>query len=381
MNSFSGSVKPVTVEGTKKILEQMTNCICKIKNNQKIGTGFFCRIPYKNNSKIDVLITSYQIIDQYYLNNNNQINLLINDFNESKIINIDPNWKIYFSEQYNTTIIELKENDYITDFIELDDNLFSNNINSLFENQSIYILHYLNGGKALVSYGILNNINHYNIKHNCNTEFGSNGEPILNLSTNKVIGITFYSQNNYNNFNQGIILKYSIEEFLNRFNNINNNQQVNPNFFNNNLPGFAMNNNAFIPNFIPFNNNNFVPNMMINNNNFQIMNMNNNNFVPIEKPKINVIFQTIWGTVNSITVDFGVTINQLLKKYFERIGRPELIRQDNTINFTFNARKIKFDDETPVEKYFAGVLWSKVFVSTNDDIHTNINQWWKWVYS
>jgi hypothetical protein len=71
-------VKPVTIEGTKKILEQMTHCICKVKNNQSIGTGFFCRIPYKNNTKINALITSYQIIDYFYLNQNNKINLLLN---------------------------------------------------------------------------------------------------------------------------------------------------------------------------------------------------------------------------------------------------------------------------------------------------------------
>jgi hypothetical protein len=62
----------------KKILDQMTNCICKVKNNQIIGTGFFCRIAYKNNTKINALITSYQIIDYFYLNQNNKINLLLN---------------------------------------------------------------------------------------------------------------------------------------------------------------------------------------------------------------------------------------------------------------------------------------------------------------
>ena len=66
-------VKPVTAEGTQKILEQMTKTICKVKNNEIIGTGFFCRIPFINNTKINALITSYQIIDEYYLNQNNKI--------------------------------------------------------------------------------------------------------------------------------------------------------------------------------------------------------------------------------------------------------------------------------------------------------------------
>jgi len=73
MNNLMNCIKPVNIEGTKKILEQMTNCICKVKNNPIIGTGFFCKIPYKNNTKINVLITSYQIINELYFNQNNSI--------------------------------------------------------------------------------------------------------------------------------------------------------------------------------------------------------------------------------------------------------------------------------------------------------------------
>ena len=38
---------PVSLEGTKKILYQMENCICKIYNGLT-GTGFFCKIKFKN---------------------------------------------------------------------------------------------------------------------------------------------------------------------------------------------------------------------------------------------------------------------------------------------------------------------------------------------
>ena len=131
-------IKPVTIEGTKKIIEQMTNCICKVKNNQLIGTGFFCKIPYQNDSKINVLITSYEIIDDYYLKQNNQIILLINEHNEQKIIYLDPNRKYFTSKKYNTTILELNENDNINNYLELDDNLFGNDLKSIFENESIY---------------------------------------------------------------------------------------------------------------------------------------------------------------------------------------------------------------------------------------------------
>ena len=43
MNNFVNYIKPVNIEGTKKILDQMTNCICKVKNNQLMGTIFFVK--------------------------------------------------------------------------------------------------------------------------------------------------------------------------------------------------------------------------------------------------------------------------------------------------------------------------------------------------
>jgi len=40
---------PVSIQGTKKILFQMENCICKVYlKNGVMGIGFFCRIPFKN---------------------------------------------------------------------------------------------------------------------------------------------------------------------------------------------------------------------------------------------------------------------------------------------------------------------------------------------
>ena len=38
---------PISLEGTRKILEQMNNCVCRIHNNNKKGIGFFIQIPFK----------------------------------------------------------------------------------------------------------------------------------------------------------------------------------------------------------------------------------------------------------------------------------------------------------------------------------------------
>ena len=42
-----------------------------------------------------------------------------------------------------------------------------------YSKESAYIIHYANGDKVLVSYGIINHIKDYNISHLCCTEKGS----------------------------------------------------------------------------------------------------------------------------------------------------------------------------------------------------------------
>ena len=376
MNNLMNCIKPVNIEGTNKILEQMSNCICKVKNNQIIGTGFFCKIPYKNNTKINVLITSYQIINESYFNQNNSINLLLEDYNQLKLINIDPTRNIYFNKEYNTTIIELKAYDNINNYLELDDNLFGNNIKSIFEKESLYILHYFNSAKAIVSYGILNKLNGYKINHSSFINSGSNGAPILNLTNNKVIGISLETQgmNNYN----GTILKYSIEDFINKY-QINNNQM--PNMFNNNF-GLEMNNNFMSNinnmnnnNFIPgiINNFNFMPNMMINNisnledeewlKGFKLSVEEINNIGEEAPNRMNVIFKITQGTTHSMLFNYGTTITKMLEKYLQKIGKSHLYCTDNKICFLFNDIRLRFGDQTPIEEFFKGMTNPKILIN------------------
>ena len=219
---IKGSAEPVNIQSTKKILEQMINCICKIKIKGEKRTGFFGKIPLEDNNKImKCLMTNYHIINKEYIKKNKEINLLLNDDNEVLIINLEINRKIYFNEEYDIAIIELKDIDNIKEYLELDDNLFKNNEKIFYEEESIYILQYPHGDNACVSYGILNEIDNYNIKHLCTTDNGSSGSPILNLKNNKVIGIHKIGSKNYN-FNYGTLLKYPINDFIKNNKNINN---------------------------------------------------------------------------------------------------------------------------------------------------------------
>ena len=216
LNNYS---EPVSLETTEKIIEQMKSCVCKIntENGQK-GTGFFCKIPFPDfEHLLPILITNNHVIDEPILENEkNKVILLLNNDKEIKEIQLE-NRITYTNKEYDITFIELKENDGITEFLELDNNI-KTNVNIPYIGESIYILHYPGSKNVAVSYGILKNINKensYNFEHLCSTDFGSSGAPILNLSNSKIIGVHKESSNKYN-FNIGLFLDEPLREFINK---------------------------------------------------------------------------------------------------------------------------------------------------------------------
>ena len=209
---IKNSTDPVSISCTKKILDQMTNSICKIKTKGANATGFFCRTQLEANENIDFLMTNYHVLDEQFYNENKEINLLLNDDTEALVIDLTFKRRKYFNKEYDIALIELKEIDKVKNYLELDDNLFKGNENVFYEEKSIYLMGYPNGKKACVSYGLLTNINESNITHTCSTENGSSGSPILNLENNKVIGIHKEGSVIYN-FNLGTFLKNPLDDF------------------------------------------------------------------------------------------------------------------------------------------------------------------------
>ena len=108
----------ISISCIETILNQMRNSICKIRINQTNGTGFFCKIPYENNT-MNVLMTNYHVLDEEYYNKNDELNLFINDEEEVKRINLKTERKKYFNKEYDLALIELKEDDRITIIIFL----------------------------------------------------------------------------------------------------------------------------------------------------------------------------------------------------------------------------------------------------------------------
>ena len=58
------------------------NCICKI-NGKGIGTGFFCKIEYQN-ELVPVLITNYHVIDDKFVESNDDLKIYITEEDKKK---------------------------------------------------------------------------------------------------------------------------------------------------------------------------------------------------------------------------------------------------------------------------------------------------------
>ena len=132
--------KPISLESTEKIIEQMRNNVCKISllDGTK-GTGFFCKIPYdKNNNLLTVLMSNNHVINDDILKKKEKILISIN--NVKKEIELQ-NRIIYSNKEYDVTIIEIKEkSDKINNYLELDFNLIDNMSYINYIKESIYLI-------------------------------------------------------------------------------------------------------------------------------------------------------------------------------------------------------------------------------------------------
>ena len=207
---------PVTIKNIETISRQMKESICKIfREDSGKASGFFCKIPLSTRA-IHTLITNYHVIDESYVKSHNTINISLYDDKINKTIYLDDDRIKYFSEKYDTAIIEIKNKDEIsTQFLELDEDIFEKE-QIYFKNLSIYNISYPKSELASVSFGLLKKIDKYTIKHFCSTEEGSSGSPILNLSNNKVVGL-HNAGSDILKCNSGIFLKYPINEFKKKY--------------------------------------------------------------------------------------------------------------------------------------------------------------------
>ena len=135
---------------TKEIINQMERCICKIKVGEEQGTGFFCKIPFPNkDNMLKVIITNNHVINSDTLyKKDEEIEIYIKEESDIKKLNLNHRIKYTQSQkEYDITIIEIKEEDKINNYLELDDNIINdvinnNNKNVEYIDQTFYIIQY-----------------------------------------------------------------------------------------------------------------------------------------------------------------------------------------------------------------------------------------------
>ena len=340
-NYIKDAIDEISGEKLEKILDQMNKCICKIEGKET-GTGFFCKIEDCEEKIIPVLITSNQIIDNNFLEENNQINITINGIN--KAINIDKDTKIYSSDKdlYDITILRIKEN-LINNFLELDSNIEEDNSINLYKNESIYILHYPEGkNKSSASFGYgIEKYNDYYIKHLCKIKTFTPGAPILNLKNNKVIGIHkgYIKKKDINDsFNLGTFIKYPLKEYnyIEMSKKINVNSPLIDNIINAHFGNVILDNDPYLSEndlYNMDNNNNTMNNNIMNNssNSINIMNNPNNNIYMANIPYFNMMNNNNNNT-NMMNNMNNINIYYVNNPNINLINSPTNINSMNNLN-------------------------------------------------
>ena len=108
--------KPISLKTSEEIVRQMKSCVCKIKKKCVVGTGFFVKIPYKEDN-ILVLITNNRILGETDIEVEKFISISFENEKVFRNIEIFSERKRYTNEKLDITIIEVFEDvDEIKDF-------------------------------------------------------------------------------------------------------------------------------------------------------------------------------------------------------------------------------------------------------------------------
>ena len=210
--ALDNMAKGISFDVFEELAQKMKTQICKIKIKEGQGTGFFCNIPNGWNT-LRMLITNNHVLKEEDISKGKKINFSINKEKIHYEIEIDESRKIYTSEKYDITMIELKEKDKIEkdSFMDVDSQIFKENPNEIYKNKQIYLLHYPKGEQMVFSNGIIKNINEYTIQHLCDSSGGSSGGPLINANNYRVIGVHKGGAIKGRNYNLGTLIKEPIE--------------------------------------------------------------------------------------------------------------------------------------------------------------------------
>ena len=191
----------------KKIMDSgLEKCICKIiiEEQLKCGTGFFCNIKQK---KLKAFITNNHVINEEFLKKEKRLRFEV----EEKEIEIDLELNRYkITDEYlDYTIIEIIEEDNINNFLDIDENIYSND----YINELIFSVQYPKGGDLNYSHGKIIEKENGLFFYSIGTLGGSSGSPIILFNNLKIIGLHMgckYDENK-NKRNLGIPINLIID--------------------------------------------------------------------------------------------------------------------------------------------------------------------------
>ena len=187
-NNIQGQANAVPIDTVSQIRQKT---IYKINSGLKFAIGFFCNIISDDLDPLKVFITNSHVFNEDDIKPGKKIGFSTNNDEQKYEIEIDNKRKIYASEIYDVTIIEMKREDKINpdSFFDIDKLIFTPDYNC--ENESIYLLHYQEGKQMFYSPGSIKNVDekNYKIYLSYKSDHVSSGCPLINIKDYKVIGI------------------------------------------------------------------------------------------------------------------------------------------------------------------------------------------------
>ena len=213
-----GNNDSLNLKTCKNLINHSENYIYKIKVGNKEAIGFFCKIPIpKKDNMLSILITNNNILNNEILNKEDEKIIIIN-IKEEKEIKLSHRRK-YISKEYNITIIEVKKEDKIDNYLELDEKIIDDILNikersdeyisNIFCWESFYMI-----GISKIEIGSIRNcrLDLKRFDFHCNKKDQKQGTPIFTTRKSKLVGLFDYA--NHINLGFGIFLNYPIKEFI-----------------------------------------------------------------------------------------------------------------------------------------------------------------------
>ena len=198
-----GHSSPIKKKEINNILSKELS-LCKIINENKKGTGFFCRMNIDEIPIKLALFTNNHVLDGNCIKTGKKIIIEHIHFDKLKILDITEDRRTFTNEELDYTCIEIFENDNIFKQYELEELLIidqkylEEDVSHLL-NKDILLLQYPMGNEFSFSVGIIDYIDKVNIRHTASSNEGSSVSPLLKRDDYSIIGIHFGSKMQQNN--------------------------------------------------------------------------------------------------------------------------------------------------------------------------------------